>query len=106
MVRPLCSRRACSSWPWRSLMAEPARGAQLLGWALGTMHTGLFVLAIVVPVYRAGGLDDVLGGLNSLLGLGLYGVLWAVTWWSTTRAVAGIDWHHLTAGDSGDLVLR
>jgi hypothetical protein len=80
--------------------------APIIGWALGTMHTALFVLALIVPLYGAGGLDDLLGGLNTLLGLGLYGLLWMLTWWSTSRAVAGIDWNQLTARDTGNLVLR
>ncbi len=87
-------------------MAEPVRKTPLLGWALGTMHAGLFVLAIVALLYRAGGLDDLLGGLNTLLGLGLYCLLWLVTWWTTSRAVAGVDWNALKAEDTGELLLR
>jgi hypothetical protein len=87
-------------------MAEPGRQTNLIGWALGTMHTGLFVLAIVLPLYRAGGLDDLLSGLNTVLGLGLYGLLWMVTWWTTSRAIAGVEWNRLTAEDTGELLLR
>jgi hypothetical protein len=33
-----------------------------------------------------------LASLNTLLGLGLFGVLWFLTWWSTRRAARGIEW--------------
>jgi hypothetical protein len=86
-------------------MGESIR-SEVFGWALGTLHATLFVLAIVVSAFRAGGLDDLLGGLNTLLGLGLYGGLWMLTWWTTTRAVAGVDWRQVTAEDTGKLLLR
>jgi hypothetical protein len=87
-------------------MGESFQRARLLRWALGTFHSGLFVLAIVLPLYQTGVLDDVLSGLSTPLGRGIYGLLWTITWWSTGRAIAGLDWSRLEAADVGDLLRR
>ncbi|MPZ14016.1 MAG: hypothetical protein GEU73_06265 [Chloroflexi bacterium] len=87
-------------------MADLPPGNRLLDWALGTFHAGLFVLTIVVALYRAGGLDDLLGGLNTLLGLAIYGLLWVVTEWTTRRALRGVEWRELAVRDPGELLSR
>lgn len=60
--------------------------ADLLRWAFATVHTGLFVLVAVWLAHLADALGDLLVGLDTALGLGLYAVLWAITWWATGRA--------------------
>ena len=63
----------------------------LVTWALATFHAALFVLVIVFFGYRGGGLGGALGGLNTFVGLGLFLVLWATTYLTTSRALMGLD---------------
>ena len=78
----------------------------LLAWALGAFHTALFVFLAVFLVYRGGGLGNLLGGLNTLIGSGLFALLWATTGWTTRRAAgkvgaspaAGVSWNLLGGG--------
>lgn len=64
---------------------------RLLTWALATFHATVFVLAIVLFGYSGGGLGGALGGLNTFVGLGLFVALWATTYLTTSRALAGLD---------------
>src|SRR4051794_32447742 len=73
-------------------MAKLFGSDRVLGWALGTFHTALFVLAIAFFLYQKGGLGDALRNLSTPLGLVIYALLWTITCWSTGRAIKGTDW--------------
>ena len=63
----------------------------LVVWALASFHTAALVAVLVVALYLAGSLGDLLSGLSTIVGLGIYLALWAFTWWTTrcvVRAVA------------------
>jgi hypothetical protein len=64
---------------------------KLLTWSLTTFHTTVFVLVIVLFAYSGGGLGRALSGLNTFAGLGLFVALWATTYVTTERALAGLD---------------
>jgi hypothetical protein len=73
----------------RARLAVPRGG--LVEWSLATFHASAFVLAIVFFLYSRDALGSALGGLNTLLGLALFMALWATTYLTTCRALAGID---------------
>ena len=73
-------------------MPEPARLRGLLEWALAAFHAGFLLTALVALVYATGNLGAILGGLSTLVGLGVFGLLWFTTWWTTRRATRGVDW--------------
>lgn len=60
----------------------------LLGWCLAAYHTALFTLVPVVGLHWTGALGDLLGGLSTTVGLALYLLLWATTWWTNRRLLA------------------
>lgn len=60
-------------------------GGSLVVLALATFHTGLLVALLVAVLYRFGPLGELLDGLRTSLGLGLYLALWATTWWTNRR---------------------
>ncbi|UPW00158.1 hypothetical protein M0R88_16795 [Halorussus gelatinilyticus] len=62
----------------------------LVVWALASFHTAALTAVLVGAIYLSGALGDLLSGLDTLLGLGLYLGLWATTWWTTRRAFAAI----------------
>lgn len=62
----------------------------LVVWALASFHTATLTALLVGALYLSGALGDLLGGLDTLIGLGLYLGLWATTWWTTRRAFAAI----------------
>ena len=62
--------------------------AELRRWAFAAFHTALLVVAGVWAVHLAGSVGDLLQGLNTAVGLGIYGLLWAITWAATGRAFA------------------
>ncbi|HTD64355.1 MAG TPA: hypothetical protein VK732_06430 [Verrucomicrobiae bacterium] len=64
---------------------------KLVTWSLATFHASIFVLAIVLFAYSRGGLGGALSGLNTFVGLGLFVALWATTYLTTARALAGLD---------------
>lgn len=64
---------------------------KLVTWALATFHATFFVLVIVLFAYSGGGLGLALGGLNTFVGLGLFTALWATTYFTTAKALAGLD---------------
>jgi hypothetical protein len=73
-------------------MTERTPSRHLLEWALAAFHNGFFFAAALALLYRAGGLGVLLGSLNTLIGLGAFVVVWGLTWWTTRRAFAGVDW--------------
>src|SRR5919198_2827061 len=68
----------------------------LVTWALATFHTTLFVLLAITVLYGQGRFGATLASLNTLLGLGLFVVLWTSTYLTTRRALAKAD---LLTGD-------
>lgn len=60
--------------------------ADLVRWTFATFHAAALVLVAVWLVHLSGALGDLLGGLDTALGLGLYVLLWAIVWWATGRA--------------------
>ena len=64
---------------------------KLVTWSLATFHATTFVLVIVLFAYSGGGLGGALSGLNTFVGLGLFVALWVTTYFTTARALAGLD---------------
>jgi hypothetical protein len=64
---------------------------KLVTWSLATFHATAFVLAIVLFAYSRGALGAGLSGLNTFVGLGLFMALWATTYFTTRRALQGLD---------------
>lgn len=87
-----------------SALAEPRKDATALAGAddplvvttLATFHVGLLVAALVAGLYLVGPLGELLAGLRTSLGLGLYLALWATTWWTNRR------WFGTVADPDGD----
>lgn len=63
----------------------------MIGWILGSFHTAVLGVALLVLVYRGGGLGQALGGLSTLTGLALFIALWTTTVFTTGRAFRGLD---------------
>ena len=61
------------------------------GWILGTFHTAVVGLTLLFLAYPGGGLGVTLGSLSTITGLGLFVALWAITVFSTSRAIRGLD---------------
>jgi hypothetical protein len=59
----------------------------LVTWCLGTFHVAVLTVAVVFTLQQGGSVGDVLAGLNTTLGLGLYAFLWIVTCWTTRRGL-------------------
>jgi hypothetical protein len=70
-------------------------GDRLPVWTLGTFHAAILVVIPVVAAHRGGNLGGVLTGLSTETGFLLFLGLWAVSLWSTARALRGIDWQKL-----------
>jgi hypothetical protein len=71
-------------------MDESFKPARLAEWSLATFHTSGLIVVVVALVYATGNLGALLGSLNTLVGLALFGALWLTTWWCTRRAVRAI----------------
>ncbi|SDL98811.1 hypothetical protein SAMN04487949_0412 [Halogranum gelatinilyticum] len=75
----------------------------LLAFVLATFHTALFTLVPVTLLHWTDALGDLLGGLSTTVGLALYALLWATTWWTNRRLLAetpftrGAEWPVLKA---------
>jgi len=77
------------------------RRADLASWSLGTFHACVLAIALLVVVYRLGGLDDALAGLSTAHGFALFLGLWAATVFTTTRALEA--YRRSPAAPGGDL---
>lgn len=66
------------------------RADPLVVWALASFHTAGLTALLVVGLYLAGPLGDLLAGLDTLVGLGLYLALWVGTWWTTRRTLRAV----------------
>lgn len=73
-------------------MTEAPRVNGLLWWVLGSFHTSVFGLALLILLYPRGGFGATLGGLSTLSGLAIFVALWATTLFTTRRALAGLNW--------------
>jgi hypothetical protein len=69
-------------------------GDRLPVWTLGTFHAAILVIIPVVAAHRGGNLGGVLAGLSTATGFLLFLGLWAVSLWSTARALRGIMWQN------------
>lgn len=63
----------------------------LLAWGLAGFHASFLVATLVTGLYLAGAAGDLLAGLDTRVGLALYGYLWAATWWTNRRWLAAVD---------------
>ena len=73
-------------------MTDAPRVNGLLAWVLGTFHTSIFGLALLLLLYPRGRFGDTLVGLSTLSGLAIFIALWATTLFTTRRALAGLNW--------------
>jgi hypothetical protein len=73
-------------------MTEVPRVTGLLWWVLGSFHTSVFGLALLLLLYPRGGFGATLGSLSTLSGLAIFLALWATTLFTTRRALAGLNW--------------
>jgi hypothetical protein len=61
-------------------------------WGLATFHATVFVVILIMVLYKARGLSSGLQALNTALGLVLFGMLWLTTWWTTREVVRATRW--------------
>jgi hypothetical protein len=73
-------------------MTEAPRADGLLPWVLGTFHTSVFGVALLLLLYPRGGFGATLGNLSTLSGLAIFLALWGTTLFTTRRALAGLNW--------------
>jgi hypothetical protein len=73
-------------------VTEVPRVNGLVGWVLGTFHTSVFGLALLLLLYPRGGFGATLQGLSTVSGLVIFLALWATTLFTTRRALAGLSW--------------
>lgn len=59
----------------------------LVVWGLSTFHAALLVAVLVTLLYVYAPLGKLLQGLSTIVGLAVYLVLWATTWWTTRAAL-------------------
>ncbi|WP_254840180.1 hypothetical protein [Natronomonas marina] len=62
--------------------------AELRRWAFAAFHTALLVALGVWAIHLGGAVGDLLRGLDTAVGLGIYGLLWGIGWSVTGRALA------------------
>lgn len=63
----------------------------LVAWCLGAFHAAGLVAVAIWLLHAGGSLGNLLGGLNTAVGLVLYTVLWALSWVTTRMVLARID---------------
>ena len=89
-------------------MAEQQRGLSLarvgddplVVWALASFHTATLTVLALAALYLDGAVGDLLAGLETTVGLGLYLALWAVAWWATRNVLRELAGRH--EGESGE----
>lgn len=74
--------------------------------AVSSFHVALLVAAAVLGLHLAGAVGDLLGGLGTALGLGIYAYLWLVTWWTNRRVLRRVPLTTLTAPGAPRALLR
>jgi hypothetical protein len=60
-------------------------------WSLATFHTVSFVGAVVVGIHVRGTLATSLSHLDTLLGVGFFLILWALTWTATRAGLRALE---------------
>lgn len=73
-------------------MNERLRVNGLVDWVLGTFHTTVVGLTLLLLLYPRGGFGATLSGLSTLSGLAIFIALWATTVFTTRRALSGVNW--------------
>jgi hypothetical protein len=73
-------------------MNERLRVNGLVDWVLGTFHTTVVGLTLLLLLYPRGGFGATLSSLSTLSGLAIFIALWATTVFTTRRALLGLDW--------------
>jgi hypothetical protein len=74
-------------------MVERDSGTSVsLWWMLGTFHTVVLGVALLLLAYPGGGLGSLLSSLSTLSGIALFIALWGTTLFCTRNALAGLDW--------------
>ena len=65
----------------------------LSAWALASFHAAVLLLVPLALAHAVapGAVGDLLGGLDTLVGVALYLVLWGSTWWSNRRYLAACE---------------
>lgn len=59
----------------------------LVVWALASFHTATMTVLGLGALYLVGTVGDLLRGLETSIGLGLYLALWGLTWWATRNVL-------------------
>lgn len=59
----------------------------LVTWCLGTFHVAMLTVVAILLLQRGNAVGGALSGLDTAIGLGLYGLLWTLTWWTTHRGL-------------------
>lgn len=54
----------------------------LVGWGLAAFHAATLVVLLVILLFLWAPVGELLAGLQTVVGLALYLVLWATTWWT------------------------
>lgn len=68
-------------------MVNSLRSTRLIEWSFAAFHTAFFVLVAFTLLYASGNAANVLGALSTLIGVGVFAILWLTTWWCTRCAV-------------------
>lgn len=68
----------------------PGPAPPLAVWAVATFNAALLVVSAVGLLYAGGGLGVRLAALDTSTGLLAFLYLWAVTWWTNRRWLAGL----------------
>lgn len=84
--------------------AEHDEPDQLIAWSLGAFHAATLVAVLVVLGHTAGALGNLLGGLNTVVGLALYLLLWGLSWSATRRVLARVPPATIKTGGAGAAV--
>lgn len=71
-------------------MVKSFRFTRAFDICLGTFHTIFLVLLAVLFLYAGGNIAGILQSLNTLIGTGIFLLLWATTWYCTQRAAKEI----------------
>ncbi len=74
--------------------AGPGEGLSRFGFALGTFHASVLVAVGVMLAYRQGGLSN-LEDLSTMVGLGLFALLWWASVYGTRWALSGVHGHSM-----------
>lgn len=59
----------------------------LVVWALASFHAAALTVVPLAMLYLDGAVGDLLAGLETSVGLGLYLALWGLTWWTTRNVL-------------------